>query len=76
MHRVPRHGAKPGSTPVKCRTCDGHGKVLLSQGFFAFSKRAIAAAVRADHPGALPCCQGPRASHEAHVGRGEFRPGR
>jgi molecular chaperone DnaJ len=27
-------GARPGSSPVKCRQCDGRGAVLRSQGFF------------------------------------------
>lgn len=41
---IPRHeacdtchgsGAKPGTNPVPCRTCGGHGQVQMSQGFFA-----------------------------------------
>jgi molecular chaperone DnaJ len=28
-------GAKPGSTPVTCSTCRGHGVVRMQQGFFA-----------------------------------------
>ncbi len=28
-------GAKPGSNPVPCRTCGGHGQVQMQQGFFA-----------------------------------------
>lgn len=27
-------GAKPGTSPVKCNTCGGHGQVIQSQGFF------------------------------------------
>lgn len=27
-------GCKPGSSPVKCSTCGGHGQVIQSQGFF------------------------------------------
>ena len=27
-------GAKPGSKPVTCQTCAGHGQVRMSQGFF------------------------------------------
>lgn len=27
-------GSKPGSSPSKCRRCDGHGVVIQSQGFF------------------------------------------
>ena len=27
-------GAKPGSSPIKCEYCGGHGQVVQSQGFF------------------------------------------
>lgn len=27
-------GAKPGSSPISCATCGGHGQVVQSQGFF------------------------------------------
>ncbi|MCI0458594.1 MAG: molecular chaperone DnaJ [Gemmataceae bacterium] len=29
-------GARKGSSPVKCRHCDGHGKVLLARSFIPF----------------------------------------
>ncbi|GMQ99885.1 MAG: molecular chaperone DnaJ [Zetaproteobacteria bacterium] len=41
---IPRHvacetchgsGARPGTRPVPCRTCGGHGQVQMQQGFFA-----------------------------------------
>ncbi|ATX79243.1 molecular chaperone DnaJ [Mariprofundus aestuarium] len=41
---IPRHescntchgsGARPGSNPVPCNTCGGHGQVQMQQGFFA-----------------------------------------
>lgn len=31
-------GAKPGSQPVNCRTCNGHGKVRAQQGFFTIER--------------------------------------
>jgi molecular chaperone DnaJ len=31
-------GAKPGSKPVKCPTCQGHGQVRMQQGFFAIQQ--------------------------------------
>jgi len=42
--KIPRHvqcgtchgsGARPGTNPVPCQTCGGHGQVQVSQGFFA-----------------------------------------
>jgi len=42
--KIPKHescntcrgsGAKPGSNPVPCSTCGGHGQVQMQQGFFA-----------------------------------------
>jgi molecular chaperone DnaJ len=42
--KIPRHescgtcngsGARPGSNPVPCSTCGGHGQVQMQQGFFA-----------------------------------------
>ena len=38
-------GAKKGSTPTKCTTCDGHGQVRMQQGFFSLQQ-------------ACPHCQG------------------
>ena len=31
-------GAKPGSTPKKCPTCDGHGRIRSAQGFFSIER--------------------------------------
>jgi molecular chaperone DnaJ len=31
-------GAKPGSAPVTCRTCDGAGQVRVTQGFFSIQQ--------------------------------------
>jgi molecular chaperone DnaJ len=31
-------GSKPGSTPKTCATCDGHGRVRASQGFFSIER--------------------------------------
>ena len=31
-------GAKPGSKPVTCTTCQGHGQVRMSQGFFSIQQ--------------------------------------
>ncbi len=31
-------GARPGSRPVACRTCGGHGKVRAQQGFFVVER--------------------------------------
>ncbi len=31
-------GAKPGSKPVSCHTCGGHGKVRAAQGFFTIER--------------------------------------
>ena len=38
-------GAKPGSSPVNCGTCGGHGKVRAQQGFFTVERTC-------------PACQG------------------
>ncbi|MEZ5844970.1 MAG: molecular chaperone DnaJ [Hyphomicrobiaceae bacterium] len=38
-------GAKPGTKPVTCSTCGGHGKVRASQGFFTIERTC-------------PACQG------------------
>lgn len=31
-------GAKPGSKPITCTTCNGHGQVRVSQGFFSIQQ--------------------------------------
>jgi len=31
-------GAKPGSTLLTCKTCDGHGQVRMQQGFFSIQQ--------------------------------------
>ncbi|MGB5438960.1 MAG: molecular chaperone DnaJ [Gammaproteobacteria bacterium] len=31
-------GAKKGSSPTKCTTCDGHGQVRMQQGFFSLQQ--------------------------------------
>jgi molecular chaperone DnaJ len=31
-------GAEPGSSPVTCRTCQGHGRVRAQQGFFTIER--------------------------------------
>jgi molecular chaperone DnaJ len=31
-------GAKPGTQPVSCRTCGGHGQVRMQQGFFSIQQ--------------------------------------
>ena len=31
-------GAKPGSKPITCTTCQGHGQVRMSQGFFSIQQ--------------------------------------
>ncbi len=31
-------GAKPGTSPVTCSTCGGHGKVRMAQGFFSIER--------------------------------------
>ena len=31
-------GAKPGTSPVSCRTCGGHGQVRIQQGFFSLQQ--------------------------------------
>jgi molecular chaperone DnaJ len=45
--RIPTHarcdtcsgtGAKPGTQPVACSTCDGHGQVRIQQGFFSIQQ--------------------------------------
>ena len=32
------HGAEPGSKPISCSTCGGHGQVRSSQGFFTIQQ--------------------------------------
>jgi molecular chaperone DnaJ len=35
-------GAEPGSRPVACRTCQGHGRVRAQQGFFTIERTCAA----------------------------------
>jgi molecular chaperone DnaJ len=36
--RCKGHGAEPGSKPVSCSTCGGHGRVRSNQGFFTIQQ--------------------------------------
>jgi len=36
--RCDGHGAEPGSKPIPCSTCSGHGQVRSSQGFFTIQQ--------------------------------------
>jgi len=36
--RCDGHGAEPGSKPIPCSTCGGHGQVRSSQGFFTIQQ--------------------------------------
>ena len=36
--RCDGYGAEPGSKPISCTTCDGHGQVRSSQGFFTIQQ--------------------------------------
>ena len=36
--RCDGHGAEPGSKPISCSTCGGHGQVRSSQGFFTIQQ--------------------------------------
>jgi molecular chaperone DnaJ len=47
-------GAEPGSRPVACRTCQGHGRIRTQQGFFTV-ERTCSACQGAGHVIEKPC---------------------
>jgi molecular chaperone DnaJ len=52
-------GAQKGSSPVRCRQCDGRGAVLRSQGFFRIQQTCSACGGRGFViPNLCPNCQG------------------
>ena len=70
------NGARPGTTPVRCPTCEGRGQILSDQGLFSFAEPCYACGGSGRQiPDPCPACGGSGAENRTREVRARIPAG-